>query len=174
MPSADAADMQALCTGDEQAFQRVVRRHQHNVMAYCYRLTTDAGSAQDIAQEVFLTLWKQRKNYTEQGKLTHYLIRIARLRSLALLKKTRADTRLRERAYAMRVDKATPAYASDAAVQTALTRIRSEHRDLIVLRHFEGFDMAEIQSITGLRLGTIKSRLHRAMAALRMELDDGE
>ncbi len=174
MPHVDAKDMQALCSGDEQAFQRIVRRYQHDVMAYCFRLTTDTGSAQDIAQEVFLTLWKQRKNYTEQGKLKHYLIKIARLRSLALLKKTRADTRLRERAVEMRAPTASPSYASDAAVQSALGRIRSEHRDLLILRHFEGFDLAEIQSITGLRIGTIKSRLHRAMAALRTGLDDGE
>ncbi len=170
----DAQDMRALCAGDQEAFQRVVRRHQQDVLGYCYRLTTDAELAQDIAQEVFLTLWKKRRNYTEQGKLKHYLIRIARMRSLALLKKTRADKRIRERAIEMRVTSVDSSHPDDAAVQAALGRIRSEHRDLVVLRHLEGFSLMEIQSITGLRLGTIKSRLHRAMAALRTELDDGE
>ena len=174
MSSADARDMRALCSGDEQGFQRVVRRHQKAIMAYCYRLTGDVGTAQDVAQEVFLTLWSERKKYSEQGKLGHYLIRIARLRSLAQLKKTRASKRLRDRAVELPSRHTSPTYEDDAAVHAALAQIGSKHRDLLILRHFEGFDLAEIQSITGLRIGTIKSRLHRAMDALRRELDDGE
>lgn len=173
MPTADIQDMQAVCSGDEQAFKRVIRRHQHQLMAYCFRLTSDESTAQDIIQEVFLTLWKQRNRYTEQGKLKFYLLRIARLRSLAHLKKSRAKRLLEEKAREIRVSQPLSSRAfDDSEVQAALKRLRSKQRDLIVLRHFEGFELAEIRSITGLRIGTIKSRLHRAMAALRTELED--
>ncbi len=169
---ADAEDMREVCSGDEQAFGRVVRRYQHDIMAYCLRLVRDEAAAQDVAQEVFLTLWKRRRSYSEQGKLRYYLISIARLRSLALLKKSRSDARLKQQAAEVHATNSPARTGDDAGLQEALGRIQSKHRDLVVLRHLEGFDLAEIREITGLREGTIKSRLHRAMAALRLELSD--
>ncbi len=168
---ADAEDMRAACAGDERAFQRLILRHQQAILAYCLRLLRDEGAAQDVAQDVFFTLWKERKKYSEKGKLRNYLFTIARLRCLALLKKARADKRLRAaKAQIVAEPAPSPDATDDAALLKALGRISSEHRDLIVLRHLEGFDLAEIHDITGLRKGTIKSRLHRAMAALREEL----
>ena len=97
-PELDAKDIAALCLGDEQAFRRVVRRHQKRVLAYCLRMLGDSSHAQDTAQDVFLTLWREREKYRERGKLEFYLLGIARLRCLALLKKLRAQRRLQDRA----------------------------------------------------------------------------
>jgi RNA polymerase sigma-70 factor (ECF subfamily) len=177
MPELDAKDMTALCLGDEQAFRRVVRRHQKRVLAYCLRMLGDTSHAQDTAQDVFLTLWRERKSYREQGKLEFFLLGIARLRCLALLKKLRAQRRLQDRAMEIQRTRAQARIHDsneDAHLQSAMARLKGEHRDLLVLRHFEGLDLTEIASVTGLRIGTIKSRLHRGLSALRKELEDVE
>lgn len=175
MPKLDAQDMQSLCQGDEQAFRRIVRRHQQRVLAYCLRFVGDRAHAQDLGQEVFLTLWRERKRYREEGKLEFYLLRIARLRCLAHTKKTKSMNRLQERAVELQRTRdfaSKQSAGEDLALQAALARLSADHRDLVVLRHFEGLDLQEIRELTGLRLGTIKSRLHRGLAALRMELQD--
>lgn len=174
MPHADAQDMHALRAGDQSAFRRIVCRHQGRLLAYCIRLINDSSGAQDITQDVFLTLWRERKRYQERNKLQFYLLGIARLRCLAHLKKHRAHERLRDRAVELQMvagQSSTPRFAEDAELQAALIRLTSEHRDLLVLRHMEGLELSEIKELTGLRLGTIKSRLHRGLAALREELD---
>lgn len=175
MPKLDAQDMLSLCQDDEQAFRRIVRRHQQRVLAYCLRFVGDRAHAQDLGQDVFLTLWRERKRYREEGKLEFYLLKIARLRCLAHTKKMKSIVRLQERAMELQPRQAFSSdqtAGEDLALQGALARLSAEHRDLLVLRHFEGLDLQEIKKLTGLRLGTIKSRLHRGLAALRMELQD--
>ncbi len=175
MPSLDAQDMKALCLGDHDAFRRIVRRHQTRILAYSLRFVGDSHHAQDLSQEVFLTLWRERKSYREDGKLEFFLLKIARLRCLAHLKKSKAQERLTERASQVRSAAAafSDMQGEDVALQAALQGLSADHRDLIVLRHFEGLELTEIKTMTGLRMGTIKSRLHRGLAALRKELQDG-
>lgn len=171
----DAQDMAAVCADNQQAFHRVVARHQGHLLAYCLRLLGDLAAAQDVAQEVFLTLWKERRKYREDQKLRFFLLKIARLRCLATLKKRRARSRLvqskqQAQQSSSETTQATP--QESRALREALSRLKTEFAELLILRHLEGLDLAEIQTVTGLRQGTIKSRIHRGMEALRKELGD--
>ncbi len=172
----DIDDMKLLCADDESAFQRIVGRHQRRILAYCLRITGKRVDAQDVGQDVFLTLWLQRKRYREEGKLNIYLLKIARLRSLALLKKRRSRTRLAEKI--RKEDTSRHALLSLSLegdhLHLALSNISVQHRDILTLRHFEELSLEEIRTLTGLRIGTIKSRLHRGLVALRKELDGVE
>ncbi len=170
----DIADMKLVCANNESAFQRIVERYQQRILAYCFRITGERVDAQDIGQDVFLTLWLQRKRYREEGKLNLYLLKIARLRSLALLKKRRSRTRLAEKVRKEGTHRHAKLPLSLEAdhLHLALSKIRVQHRDILTLRHFEELSLEEIRTLTGLRIGTIKSRLHRGLVALRKEIDD--
>jgi RNA polymerase sigma-70 factor (ECF subfamily) len=159
---------------DRGAFAELIEVHQGEVLAYCCRFLGDPTLAADIAQEVFLTLWNERERYREQGKLRHYLLRIARHRCLAETKRRRSRRRLAER-YAAEPRETTrePAPLEGPALARALARLAPKHRDLVILRYLGELDLADIAAITGLKTGTVKSRLSRAVAALRKELADG-
>ncbi|MCG8418529.1 MAG: RNA polymerase sigma factor [Proteobacteria bacterium] len=174
-----SAAMAAVKAGDRDAFRAVVEHHERDLLSFCLRYTGDLNLARDLAQEVFLTLWKEREHYDERGKLRFYLLRMARLRCLAALKKRRSQARLavryaREHAGSSvewQPDEVS-LHAGDAArlIRAGLARLKPEHAELLVLRHLEGMDLNRIAELTGLRIGTIKSRLSRGLTALRKEL----
>lgn len=171
----DSNDMIAIGEGDERAFRRVVERHQHSIAAYCIRLLASKTEAQDVTQDVFLTLWRERKRYKEKSKLRFYLLKIARFRCLAQLKKRKASLRLSDKVRDSYVGNTRQAASSDEpALHIAISSLIPKHRDILILRYMEELNLSEIKTLTGLRLGTIKSRLNRAMIALRAELNHAE
>ena len=72
-----------------------------------------------------------------------------------------------------RPDEAAQGHELEAVVRRALSSLEAEHRELIVLRDLEGLAYEEIVTITGLPDGTVKSRLHRARAALKEAIERG-
>lgn len=162
-----------LAAGDRAAFRAIIERHQSMIARYCERFVGDRALAGDLTQEVFLTLWQERARYREEGRLKYYLLQIARLRCLAACKRRRSQRRLAADYAESRDDEAAPVEAgfAAAAVRRALARLAPAHADLILLRHLEDLDLEEIRAVTGLRIGTIKSRLSRGLVALRKELD---
>lgn len=159
--------------GDRQAFADLIDAHQAEVLAYCTRFLGDPSAARDAAQEVFLAVWRERDRYREEGKLRHWLLRIARHRCLAETKKRRSRRALSTEVAAQpRATSIEPLTGDAAALAAALSTLAPKHRDLVVLRYLEDLSLADIAEITGLRTGTIKSRLHRALARLRKELSD--
>ena len=155
----------------DAAFTDIVRAHQDEIARYCARFVGDVALASDLTQEVFLTAWKERKTYDERGVLRHYLLRIARHRCLAVAKKRSTRRRLLER-WQLPERNSAGAPSEARNIDRALGRLRPEHRDLIILRYLEELELTEIALIAELKLGTVKSRLSRALAALRVELDD--
>lgn len=170
------SDMESVKLGDRAAFQRIVAAHEGDILAYCLRFLGDRELARDVSQEVFLTLWRQRGSYEERGKLRFYLLRVARLRCLAAAKKRRSQVTLESK-----YQKAAGASSSESphqaredaqVLEQALAKLKPEIADLLILRHLEGLGLDEIREVTGLRNGTIKSRLSRGLALLRKELRD--
>ena len=157
---------------DRQAFAELIEAHQGEVLAYCCRFLGDPVLAADVAQEVFLTLWKERERYRDEGKPRHYLLRIARHRCLAETKRRRSRRELAERVAGEPREVSSGGSLDTPALARALARLAPKHRDLVILRYLGELELADIAAITGLKTGTIKSRLSRAVAALRKELAD--
>jgi len=169
--------MLAVKSGSRDAFRSVVEHHQSLVYAFCLRFLGDEALAKDATQEVFLTLWNERQDYDDRGKLRVYLFSIARRRCLAAAKKRRSQRGLTEQLSAAGASDrvAEPAAGTlDAAasIHRALASLPPKFAEAVILRHLEGLELKEIAEITGLRLGTVKSRLGRGLAALRKELSD--
>ena len=173
MRTQDSQDMKAAAGGNRRAFQNLVRRHEERLLAFAYRFLGERRAAEDVVQEVFLTLWKERRRYRDEGKFTVYLYRIARLRCLAASKRRRSRQKLKSRALEVQAASSALEGADPAELRLvfrALEGLFPKERELVVLRHFEELSLEEIGEITGLRPGTIKSRLSRAMAKLRKEV----
>ncbi|MBN2494641.1 MAG: sigma-70 family RNA polymerase sigma factor [Deltaproteobacteria bacterium] len=178
--------VEALKRGEETAFVILVRTHQHRVYGLCLRMLADRQEAEDLAQEVFLTVFRAIQDFREESRLSTWLYRITRNHCLNRLKflKRRAhekqlsfeDARQADlhgqaihrpvAAQVPRPDRLVEGKQIEAIVNDQIAALNEEHRELVVLRDLEHLSYEEIRSITGLPIGTIKSRLHRA----RMDL----
>lgn len=163
--TSDADASAALRHGDPEAFRRLVGAHQQAVLRFCRRYVGNAAAAADLCQDVFLTLWNERARYDHRGRLRGYLLGIARHRCLDHLKR-------HGRLVTLEHDEREAARGSDASVlarqlEASLHRLQPEFAEVVILRYLEELELAEIAELTGAPLGTVKSRLHRALHELR-------
>lgn len=172
----EAGLVQRAQAGDRAAFSALIGRHQAAVLAYGLRALRDEARARDLAQEVFLTFWRERRRYTHRGRLLPYLLTVARNRALAQHKRTQATLRL-----ATAVAEAPPRAPSTpleraerrqtrARLEAALARLPDERAEAMQLRFVLGLSVAEIAEITQVAEGTVKSRIGRGLQGLREEL----
>jgi RNA polymerase sigma-70 factor, ECF subfamily len=171
---------------DERAFEEIVRLYQHKVYNLLFRMLGNQDEAEEVAQEVFVTVFKAIDTFRGEAKFSTWLYRIAANHSKNRLKylgrrSYKATGELTEAAEAEAQD-AQPASIRphvdgpdavleglelERAVQRGIADLDEEHRVLIILRDVEDLSYEEIASITGLELGTVKSRLHRARLQLK-------
>lgn len=176
---------------DELAFNEIVGLYQTRVYNLVYRMLGNREEARDVAQEVFITVFKAIHLFRGESKFSTWLYRIAtnhcknRLKYLgrrAVFPKTTLDE-LTEREQLEsasmstsgtieRPDRLIEGREVEKLLQEALEELDEDHRLLIVLRDVQNLSYQEIAEITQLAEGTVKSRLHRARAALRERLLD--
>jgi RNA polymerase sigma-70 factor, ECF subfamily len=175
---------------DEQAFNEVVRLHQDKVFNLVLRMVGNRAEAQDIAQEVFVTVFKSIESFRGESKFTTWLLRIAanhsknRIKYLARRSTDKngldgaSEASLADHGKApVQAHIDTPDAALEAAeletlMQEAIDTLDDDHKLLVVLRDIDERSYEEICEITGLPEGTVKSRLHRARMALKDQLGD--
>jgi RNA polymerase sigma-70 factor, ECF subfamily len=174
---------------DERAFSEVVRLHGDKVFNLVLRMVGTRAEAEDIAQEVFVTVFKSIDSFRGESKFTTWLLRIAANHS-----KNRIKYLARRSTDKNGLDGASEAHMADQGkaplqghidapdarleaaeletmMQEAIATLDEEHRLLVVLRDIEELSYDEIAEITGLPEGTVKSRLHRARVALKEHLE---
>jgi len=190
MDARDEADLiRRLQQRDEKAFVLCVRTYQDKVYGLIYRMLGNHAEAQDVAQEVFVTVFKSIDSFRGESKLSTWLYRISAnhcknrikyLRRRAHKTTTELDAQA-ERALqntsgsTLGEGQAGPAEVLEGAqleqiVQRAIGKLEEEHRLLLLLRDVEEMSYEEIMQVTGLPEGTVKSRLHRARQALKEEI----
>ena len=182
---------------DERAFVECVRVYQDKIFGLIFRMLGSREEAQDVAQEVFVTLFKSIDSFRGDSRLGTWLYRIAvnhcknRIKYLRR-RGHRATTELDEKAErAMyqesvdgggktshstlgqadaRPDEALAGAQLESIVQRAISKLDEEHQTLLLLRDVESLSYEEIVEITGLPEGIVKSRLHRARLFLKAEI----
>jgi len=175
--------VRALKARDEDAFSELVNTYQHKVFNIVYRILGDRQEAEDVAQEVFITVFKHIDQFRGDAKFSTWLYRIAtnharnRIKYLSRRAKKQhqdlADTPEGDvidnpfGSSTPRPDKKVQALELEVIIQQGLEQLGSEHREIIVLRDIENLSYQEISEITGLAEGTVKSRLFRARVALK-------
>ncbi len=197
-PPEDAALVAAVVGGSEDALAALYDRHAAVIHASALRLTGDRQVAEDIVQEVFLTLWNRAERFDPlAGSLTAWLGTIARHRAVDRLRAAGRRPRLvsvgggpdespgeaLERAARARSgafaqdDRDDPAAAVAAgelrtAIGRALAAMPEQERDVILLAYRDELSQSEIAARLEWPLGTVKTRTRRALARLRIALAD--
>jgi len=159
-------------------WEDIVRAHSARVYRLAYRLTGNPHDAEDLTQEVFVRVFRSLSSYTP-GTFEGWLHRIT---TNLFLDSARRKQRIRfegladEMAYRLAGSEPTPAQAFDDNhldddVQAALKGLPPEYRAAVVLCDIEGFSYEEIAATLGVKLGTVRSRIHRGRAQLRSALE---
>ena len=176
---------------DEQAFNEIVRQHGDKVFSLVYRMIGNRAEAEDIAQEVFITVFKTIDGFRGEAKFSTWLLRIAanqcKNRIKYLARRATDPEGLDDDAAAAAPhlaaqmapltgqidgpDALMEAAEIDGLMQQGIAALDEEQRLLVILRDVEEMSYQEIGDITGLPEGTIKSRLHRARMAIKEWLD---
>lgn len=184
--SEDLALSRRVAAGDEAAFEALVNRYQDRVYSFCLRFLGDRAEAEDVAQDVFLTLYRSAGDFRGESSFSTWLLRIAKNQSLNRIKyldrRGRAGRRSIDEVSEVRLTR-SPGGAEDkgpdeviagqqtaAMVQSAIAELDPQHRAVVVLRDVEDMSYEEISDVTGLPIGTVKSRIHRGRSALAERL----
>jgi RNA polymerase sigma-70 factor (ECF subfamily) len=157
--------------GGEKAFLAIYHRHRSSVFQFAWRLTGSQSVAEDVTQECFLTLVRGMAFDGDRGGLRTYLFGIARN---LVLRRLRISEREAEEAAeaAAPIDVLGDLLEAERSelLAGAIAKLSMLQREAIVLSTFEELSLEEIAKVTGVDVGTVKSRLHRARESLRSAL----
>lgn len=171
--------MAAIAEGNDQAFRRFVERHQGLVIGTAARMI-GAAEAEDLAQQVFLNVWKSAPRWRPKAKVTTWLMTITK-RLVFNESRRRSRSRIipQQRDDDGQHDSADTAPAPDMqildrelhlAVEAAMAFLSEKERMAVVLRRHEGMAYEEIAVILGTSVAAVKSLLFRARNILREKL----
>lgn len=177
--------LEAFRQGKPGAFDGIVRAHQDRVYAFCARMLSDREEAMDVAQEVFLSAYRNLDGFREEARLSTWLLKIAANRCLNRIRQraTRASREVRlfesetqdgdapafqpPAPEEIRPDRVVENRELGRILAEALARLDPDSRWILLLSDVEGFTNEEIAAMAEIPLGTVKSRLHRARMTLR-------
>ncbi|HTI43864.1 MAG TPA: sigma-70 family RNA polymerase sigma factor [Vicinamibacterales bacterium] len=180
MQRTDADLAQDALAGSEAAYRELVTRYATPAVNFVHRIVRDRGLAEDLAQEGFLRVYQRLHTYDPDRKFSSWFFQVLRNITIDYLRVNRVPTasldELQEegnRGASVDRESVSPEEAAEQgelaiAMAAALSRIRPEYRECVVLRYQEGLTHPEIAEILGLPAGTVKTHLHRA----RKELAD--
>ncbi len=170
--------------GSADAFRRLVERYQRPVLSLIARMVGDPALAEDLAQEVFVKAYRKLATFDHRRKLSSWLFKIAHNTTIDHLRRVRPETVPLEATAAdgeeswevLRADESgNPDRRAErselmAGLEAALRRLNPDYREILLLRFREGLAYHEIAEVTGLAMGTVKVRLHRARKRLAAEM----
>ena len=179
----EAVEMAALIerarAGDGRAFEELAQRDERALYRHAARIVGPGADAEDVVQDSFISAWRSIRSF-EGASFRAWLFRIVTNRALDRLRaaKRRAELPLEpsedEEATWAEPAAGGPDLADIAAsreavglVEEALASIPADQRAALLLRDVEGFAYEEIALMTGVELGTVKSRIHRGRLAVR-------
>lgn len=176
-PPSDESDdalMKSVADGNTSAFAILLRRHQDRVTRVaCRLLGGDVTMAEDVGQETFLRVWRTAATYQPQGTFTAFLLRITRNLCEDTRRRTKGgDVGLTRETTSPSPDSAVVGSALSEAVRCAVAALPEEQRDVFILSHYENLTYREIADILNCPMGTVASRKHHAVHALRYALRD--
>lgn len=156
-------------SGDEFAFTRMMRVYDSRLRYYVRRLMASRAEADDLMQEIWLAVWRQVPTLRQPEAFRTWLYRIAR--NMAL-KTIRYQTDVQTLDGNDIADESHVFTAEDAeVVHAALDKLPVFHRDVLVLKFIENMTYEEIADTVGCAVGTVRSRMHYAKKALRVEME---
>jgi RNA polymerase sigma-70 factor (ECF subfamily) len=178
-PDPDAALMLAFQQGDERAFRSLYERNARAMVSFCHHFVRDAARAEELAQDVFVKLYRARDRYRSTARFRTYLYRIASNHCLNELRRGEYAARPAPAPSgaagppdpdALPSGAATPEQAArgralEEAVRALLARLPEKQRAALVLCRFEGLSYEDIAQVLETTVPAVKSLVHRATVA---------
>ena len=181
----DSALVAGLRAGDECAYELLIQRFEQPVFSLISRLVDDPADAADVAQEVFLKVFRKVDGFRAESSLKTWIYRIAvnearnqrrwfiRHRGKEIALESESDAQgpqdwlsdPGQSPYQTALDQET-----QALIETALQKVSANYRAALVLREVEGLSYEEISEVLEVSLGTVKSRILRGRESLRQHL----
>jgi len=186
MARSDVQLMLDVKAGDDASFDFLLVKYRSPLVNFLYRMVRDTATAEDLAQEVFLRVYRARKQYTPSAKFTTWLFRIATNVALNSVRDNRyqkmevsldapvsseEESAPRELpAREMRIDEHLLERDRVTFIQRAIASLPEKQRAAVLLHKYEEMDYAEIAKIMNCTEAALKSLLFRAYENLRLQL----
>lgn len=173
----DASLVAAMARGRVEALGALYDRHAGGLLALAERIAGAAAAAEDIVQDVFLETWRRASDYDpSRGSVRAWLALRTRSRALDF-RKSASVSRTVSTDWALLDQLEDPSAESSGSpdrtrLRDALLALPEEQRQVLLLGYFEGNSSSEIASLTGLPVGTVKSRVAAALTSLRRVFAD--
>ncbi len=175
----------ALQKGVEEAFDEIVLRFQGRVYAVAYRVLGNREDALDASQDVFLKVYRRIDRWKPTGGFLPWVLRMTTNHSIdQLRKKRRYPEQSLEEAFvptsegasveptSMQTERIVRGREIESRIREALPVLSPSQREVFLLRHYEGFQLAEIAETMGCTVGSVKVHLFRSLKKLQKELSD--
>jgi RNA polymerase sigma-70 factor (ECF subfamily) len=162
--------------GDRDAYEALAHASARRLYLTAYRIVRDGDQAEDAVQHTLVAMWRELPSLRDPDRFEAWTYRL-------VVRNCLAESRRRRRSGIRQVpvDELLPSGADDIGeadlrdqLERALHALSVEHRTVIVLHHYVGLPLGEIAEILGVPYGTVGSRLHHAMRALRASVSAGE
>jgi len=183
----DHSLLAATLTGDETAFQELVRRYRNQITNYVYRMLNDYDRAADLAQETFVRVYTNAERYQATYSFSTYIYRIAHNLAISELRQRKRrrlipfpsffsdkdseeiEIEIEDKRQVMADDSMIADERRDA-VRRAISSLPEKYRAALVLCDIEEKSYEEISAVLDLPVGTVKSRINRARNLLKEKL----
>lgn len=174
--AADRALVDAVLSGDHDAFRGLVDRESSTILAICRRILAEPADAEDAAQETFLTAYRKLGSFRGEGPLGGWLMRIAireaQRRGRTRLRLSVLDPAIDTWPAAAVANRSDPADVvedgeRDSQLRAAIDELPAHYRDAVRLRYIDERSYRDIAFITGRPEATVRTHLHRGLIRLR-------
>ena len=180
LDASDEALIEAVQTGDVGALREIYRRYVRLVYTLALRILDCAEEAEDITQDIFLALWRERHYDSSRGSLQRFLVMLTRSRSIDRMRSQKSRHRRHQRLEIMEEDKSALNQPLDQIslreqaeqVRKALSTLSSSEQEVLEIAYYEGLSQSAISARLGIPLGTVKTRSRQGLKKLRLALDD--
>ncbi|MBX3530024.1 MAG: sigma-70 family RNA polymerase sigma factor [Rhizobiaceae bacterium] len=169
--TADEVLLARIAQGDKEAMHDFYRRHRLAVFRFVLRIAGDATSAEDVANDVFIDVYRQAARFEGRSRVTTWLLGIARFKALSERRRRRetADVSEFEETIADGADSPEIVVQKQSkadALRRCIAMLSAEHREVIDLVFYHGRSLAEIAEIAGVPENTVKTRAFHARRRL--------
>jgi RNA polymerase sigma-70 factor (ECF subfamily) len=176
MEPSDSELMKLVCAGDGDAFAVIVARYKDPLVNYLTHLVRSRERAEDVAQEAFVRLFRNADRYREHEKVAPYLYKIATNHTISEMRREKRWRLLLPR-FDAGISRHTPSPDADLMtdevqrkVSAAMEQVPLKFRAPLTLYEIEEWSYDDIARSLGCRVGTVKSRIHRARELMRRQL----
>jgi RNA polymerase sigma-70 factor (ECF subfamily) len=182
-PVTAASDLEllsALAAGQVNALGILYDRYAKLVYSLAYRILENSEEAEDITQEVFLTLWRRNTYNPERGSLSSFLTTMTRSRAIDKLRSKGTRLRVLQRLQGIVRSEASDLTPLEQAsvgersqmIRDALSQLSEAERQILEIAYYEGLSQSEIAKRLNMPLGTVKTRSRQGLLKLRQTLQD--